>query len=153
VGLALAGAVVWALGDPGVPVLLVFTALNLLLREEFPFSHFPMYAALSEHPFYVRVTDGEDHCLAVGEAAFLVTKVYESERKRVAGEVGVREGRLSPAQLRLPADRVLAYLDACARGGRIPPLPARLRVHEVVLSVEGGRVVRTQRLVGERCPS
>ena len=49
-GVAIAAVVCWAY-EVSYVVLLVVTALNLALREEFPFSHFPMTRCSPSAPF------------------------------------------------------------------------------------------------------
>jgi hypothetical protein len=152
--LGLAGVVAFAFRDSPLAVLATVTALNLMLREEFPFSHFPMYADFSPRALYVRVTDGDGQPVALrgmGAAAPLLTKVYWHERRQAAARLGLAPSRLSEAQLREPGTRTLAFVvGQAALTGAL--LPSRLHLYEVDLTLRAGRIERREQLVAARGP-
>ncbi|MEM7145572.1 MAG: hypothetical protein AAF591_10580 [Verrucomicrobiota bacterium] len=46
-------------------VMFVLVVLCLLLRENFPFSHFPMYSSFSRHSYYVYVADANNEPIPI----------------------------------------------------------------------------------------
>lgn len=154
--LAIGVTLLGAFGESAPTILVIVTVLNLVLREQFPFSHFPMYADFSPRPFYLRVTDDADRPVrldGVAWAAQLLTKVYTHERRLEARRLGIAASRLSAEQLRGPGERALVFLAERAGQTRDAALPDHIRLYEVELTLSAGRIERHPRLVGVRCRS
>lgn len=63
----------------GMWTLVVVTALCLVLREEFPFSHFPMYSSFSNYTYYVYVSGADGKPVPVES----ITSVRTSKLKKI----------------------------------------------------------------------
>ena len=65
-----------------VPAFILTTILCLALRENYPFSHFPMYSRMSGNTFYVYVTDQNDEPVPIHTLTSIRTgrlkKIYNS---------------------------------------------------------------------------
>lgn len=66
--------------------LLVLTLLCLVLRENYPFSHFPMYSSFSKKTYYLYLTDVDGNEIPTKPFAIsnsTLRKIFDS-RKRIA---------------------------------------------------------------------
>ena len=58
-------------------------ALCLMLKENYPFSNFPMYSSFSDHTFFVYVADANDQPIAIEVLTAIRTgrlkKVYDTQ--------------------------------------------------------------------------
>ena len=104
---------------PGFPFHVLFgvTLLNLALRENFPFSHFPMFASFSPRTDYLLLTDEQDRPVALesefGVSAGTLRKRYYTTlhllppdsvpRDRQAGELLLHSLLGSQAAWKVPS--------------------------------------------------
>lgn len=132
------------------PVLWVVTALNLSLREEFPFSHFPMYASFADRVLFLRVTDDRGRRIALGSKARLLTKIYATETGASARQKRVPVEALAEDDLRRAADRVFDYLEDRSRLRGGPELTPALDLYEVRVFFAERTIRITERRVGSR---
>jgi hypothetical protein len=143
-GIALAG-VLWT--DVPLRILLVLTLLNLLLRENFPFSHFPMYASFGDFTYYVFVADEHDEPLALrrvfGVSAPFLKKLYDGE-VRAHRRAGRALSAMTPTELNRAGLVALTHL-----WGRAPAGCRLLRLYQVNLRHDGRTVRETRMLVAE----
>jgi hypothetical protein len=62
-------------------LVVVGLALMLVLKENYPFSHFPMYSRNSEKTYVVHITDGEDKPIVFrqqfGRSVIRVKKIFD----------------------------------------------------------------------------
>ncbi len=134
--------------------LLLLSLACLVVREQFPFSHFPMYSSFGHRTTYVFLADGEGAPLATREVAPVSTptlkKIYENEVRRETERLGVRRSRL-PLDARAAAGRrTLEYLH------RLPSFrpPAtgggEVQLREVTISLRGHRLEKTTETVARR---
>lgn len=134
--------------------MLLIAAACLLLREEFPFSHFPMYSSFGRTTYYVYVADGADRPLPTvktfGVSTPTLKKMYESEvRKEMKHTAASRQGLA--IELRRPAgQRILHRLlnsPRVRRSGNTPPVG--LRLYEVRISLERREFQKRSELIAE----
>ena len=138
---------------PGALLLATLVAC-LGLREWYPFSPFPMYAAFAPSTWHVFVTDGDDHVVSplrlFGVSAIPLRRLFE--RRAIVEQTAAGQ----PAE-EADARAAVALLhfivaESHPQAGAPPP-PARLRLWRVASQVEGTRVVSTKQLLGEiTCP-
>jgi hypothetical protein len=68
-------------------VCLVFVVLCLALKENFPFSHFPMYESFSDYSFVVYVADKNGDPIPIeaisGQRTNALKKIFNKEQKKV----------------------------------------------------------------------
>ena len=135
---------------PSLAVLWTFVLLNLLLRENFPFSHFPMYAGLLDFTDYVYLTDEHDQPIATrrfGLSASTLKKLYHA---RIRGGTSIAALRkLSVEELRPAGREVLQSMLARPRLRERPLTCRRLRLHQVNLRYRGGSFDAERFLVAE----
>lgn len=131
---------------PGLMLGLVFV-LSLALREWYPFSFFPMYAAFGPDSWHVVVTDGDGHLAPTAVLFGLDARPFKRmwECRMLAY---VAAGRSKAEAETLAAQDLLRDVAARPAPGA-PPLPASLRVWMVESNVGDGTIRRQQRLLGE----
>lgn len=123
--------------------LFALTLACLVIREQFPFSNFPMYATFSSHTFYVYLADGAGRPLpaiaTIGMSTPTLKKVYVSEIQKERDRLHLGHKNLDAEQQRAVGERLLARLrnsspqaeSATARGG--------LSLYEVTIDLRHGQ--------------
>jgi hypothetical protein len=134
-------------------VLVVLTLLQFALQENFPFSHYPMYSRFSDQTYLILITDEADNLIPVkaafGLSADFLKRLYDTELRRHAREIGWTQKRWQAPDLHRPALRTLQQL-AAHRGGTAGRAPyARLKLHQVTYSLRAASFQREQVLVAE----
>lgn len=135
--------------------LLLITATCLLIQEQFPFSHFPMYSSFGRSTFYVYVTDSADQPLptlsTLGVSTPTLKKIYESEvRKEMERTPRASRTGLSLEQRRPAGERVLQRLVNSPRARENRNSGRRgLRLYEMRISLEGRKLQKRTELIAE----
>ena len=93
--------------DRGLPVKACVALLitNMALRDNYPFSHYPMYASFSDHTYYVYVAGKDDKPLALqkvtdGIRTSKLKKPYNTDLDKKRKELGKRTRHLSAEERR-----------------------------------------------------
>lgn len=125
--------------------LLVYLGLTQILRENYPFSHYPMYSRPNSGSLRMQfLADGEGKPLPVawhtGITPSKVAKLHANRMRKLHDD-------------RSAALEVLRFLREANAERPRRPLPARIRLMETELSVPGGRVVETHRVLAEDNPA
>ena len=136
--------------QPSLLLLAALTAAHLIVREHFPFSHFPMYSKLAGSRCYLMVADERDAPVPVRHFSFSsvgLMKVYETN---VARRHPNRQPQdLAPRDLRAAAQETLEYLEQRPRDPAVPASFMSLRLYQVNLFAAGGSVREEKLLVAE----
>lgn len=128
---------------------------SMKAAEFYPFSSFPMYSRFSDRPIYVYVSDAEDRPIAAltefGTLSSELKKHYDARLREVKETTGVNLRAMSPEDKRPAGTATLRHLrDHLAPEAFAPGTPERrLRLHEVTIRFENGRVVTDDVVVGE----
>ena len=130
----------------------VITVACLFIREEFPFSNFPMYRSFSNYTYYVYVTgaDGEPLPLntLTGVRAANLKKIYDSEIKALRSETKKRTGdwrgtaALSEEARQPLGEKALTWLRQNSKDPEALASAGALTFHHVGLTIKGGEIVR-----------
>jgi len=102
-----------------VKILIILCVLNLLFRENFPFSHYPMYSKFSSDTRYIYITDENDNPIplktAFGIKSDFLKKVYMNEVNKIAKINNTDYWLLHPSELKPAAKFTLNYLQNVER--------------------------------------
>ena len=134
--------------------MLVITAACLLIREQYPFSNFPMYSSFSDSTYYVYLADGSDQPLstyhAIGVSTATLKKKYESARRAELRRRRISGAQMTDEQRQALGSGILAELRASpgARASSVP-LPEVLRLYEVRVRLADGQLTKHTKLIGE----
>lgn len=115
------------------PAMTLLVLALYLIKEEFPFSNFPMYSRISEEADVVFVTDQKNEPLPM-KALFKTSsatskKMYKKELAEITNPLG-RDSELATAEERRRAGaEVLALLSGRLVGRAIPEGVTALRFH------------------------
>jgi hypothetical protein len=97
--------------------LLIMVLLCLVLRENYPFSHFPMYDQFTNHTYYVFLTDAQGHPIATHRFALrssTLQKIFDRQRRMNLQKFeSAGSARFSLAE-KAAAESLLHYLDGLA---------------------------------------
>jgi hypothetical protein len=131
---------------PGAMLGIVFV-LSFALREWYPFSFFPMYAAFGPDSWHVVVTDGEGQVAPTNVLFGLDARPFKRmwERRMLAYVAAGKSG----AEAETLAAQDLLREVAARPAPSAPPLPASLQVWMVQSNVGDGSIRRQRRLLGE----
>ncbi len=95
--------------------LLVITLAGLILREEFPFSNFPMYSSFTNKASYVFLATASGEPLPTVLTAGMLTgnlkKVFDADLQKARRSAGAR-GKVTDEERRAAGERVLAGVKA-----------------------------------------
>ncbi|MGI9244336.1 MAG: hypothetical protein ACR2RV_26290 [Verrucomicrobiales bacterium] len=145
-----------------VSVAIGLTIACLIAKENFPFTHYPMYSNFEDQTYYVWLADGQGAPIPVEKITYnrlgRIKKIYNSGLQEVRSEIGKATGKkprkreLTLAQRRGPGDTTLRWIYENSRPAAQQSLrdAAPLRLYQVNIRIEGNRVVEDPRkLVGE----
>ncbi len=139
-------------GLPCKPLLLLVLAC-LLVREQFPFSNFPMYSSFTNKTFYVYLADGAGQPVAAAPSTGLRTsqlkKIYQRELRKEEQSPGRPQARLTTDEKRTAGERVLATLKKSQWVRERSTLPSVTRLYEVNILFREGRFEKQSLLVAE----
>lgn len=130
--------------------------LCLLLKENYPFSHFPMYSRFSDRTYYVYVTDRAGDPIPVQSITYIRTsrikKVYDGNLGRIKENLDKDKRELSPEERAPAGAAALEWLYQTTRDEMKPTLDrlGGLQLHSVEVRLQDGETVEMPaELVGE----
>jgi len=133
--------------------LLVLTFLCLALKEQYPFSNFPMYSTFENKTYYVHLADGADQPVPTAEALGLATstlkKIYDGEVRRELRRLQVRREHLTAEQKQAIGGPVLARLKKASAAQGAVGIPEVLRLYQVDIALAGGRFEKRRSFIAE----
>jgi hypothetical protein len=133
--------------------LICITLAGLILHEEFPFSHFPMYSSFTNKATYVYLATASGEPLATVPTAGMLTgnlkKVFDADLQKARKAAGAR-GRVTDEERRAAAERVLGGVKAwqATQTGAIIPVPAT-RLYQVDIRLHDHQFEKETRLLAE----
>jgi len=151
VPLPLAAAIEW-LKRIRFKCLLVMTLLCLGLRENYPFSNFPMFSSFNGHTYLLYLTDAQGTVVSstrLGMQTSALKKIFDTQRRE---ELKKTSGSSKAAQAALvehmAGEALLRYID---RQGSVQPqiqnLLHGLRVQQLTIRLEGHDLVFETRTI------
>ena len=137
--------------------LAIYTALSLIIRENYPLSDYPMYSNPSPERLYYTVTDGEGKALPIqtltGITCPKIGKIYRKKAHIVEDETDVNYKKLSPEHTQAIGMEIFAQLRKEATKLQ-QPMPAILELRRTYISYQDGKVIETPEVLArEPSPS
>jgi hypothetical protein len=130
--------------------LAIFVALSLIARENYPFSHFPMYSSPTAERSYFVVTDDSENPIPIGTLTGLTSAQVGKTYRKKSGERGAELKKIGNDR-RTERDRIVAQeifhalrQRAAKRGNN---LPEKLQLHVVEIRFADGELRETKRLL------
>jgi hypothetical protein len=108
------GAFLGSLRQTRFGCLLVMTLLCLVLRENYPFSHFPMYSSFSRSTYFLYLADEKGAPLSTkrfGLTSSTLKKIFDGERRKALREIPGSYSDRVPAAEEAAGRALLRYLD------------------------------------------
>jgi hypothetical protein len=132
--------------------LLVMTLLCLGLRENYPFSNFPMFSSFNGHTYLLYLTDAQGTAVSstrLGLQTSALKKIFDTHRraelKKTSGSPKAAQAALAE---RTAGEALLRYID---RQGSVQPqirnLLHGLRVQQLTIRLEGHDLVFETRTI------
>ncbi len=124
----------------------VFCALSLELRENYPFSHFPMYGDPSPVRQYYHLADADGKALPIatltGKTAPKLGKMLRSYRDERMKALKSKANDLPKEEWNAIGQKVLDYLRQQA-AVKHQALPAKLKIMSTEIHYQDGKVVES----------
>lgn len=121
--------------------LVLFCALSLALKENYPISHFPMYGNPSDDVYYHWLADAEGNALPIatltGKTAAKLGKMLRSYTQERADALKVERKALPQAEVDAVCRELLAYLRKEATAVKAT-MPERLAVMRTTIHYMDG---------------
>ncbi len=135
--------------------LLLVTLACLLVREQYPFSNFPMYSGFGRNTYYVYLADGNGTPIpaltTMGVSTPTLKKMFADEMAKEREHFKLHPKKLTLEQKRDPGERLLARIKSSSAAlARSAPKPEVLRLYEVTISLEGERFTKQTVLIAEK---
>ena len=138
------------------------TIVCLVVKENFPFTHYPMYSNFEDQTYYVWLGDKDGNPIPAQKVTYnrlgRIKKIYNSGLQEVRDQLGKETGKkprkrdLTLDQRRPPGDQALRWIYANSRPAaqKVLSESAPLRLYQVDVRIEGNQVVEDPaELVGE----
>lgn len=139
-----------------IGALLIYTFLSLELKENYPFSHYPMYSNPSDERHYYLITDGSGQPIPIqtltGVTCPKIGKIFRKKAEELAKKHDVKAKDLSPEGVQEVCDEMFAQLRQEAEG-RQQTLPDRLQLKKSFISYQDSKVVENVELIGTETPT
>jgi hypothetical protein len=145
-----------------ISVAIALTITCLVVKENFPFTHYPMYSNFEDQTYYVWLADGQGEPIPAQKLTYnrlgRIKKIYNTGLQEVREEAGEQTGKkprkrdLTLQQRRPPGDETLRWIYTNSRpeAQRVLRESAPLRLYQVDVRIEGNQVVEDPaELVGE----
>ena len=130
--------------------LAAFCAFSLWAKENYPFSHYPMYSDPDPTAFYHYLTDAEGKPLATyaytGKSAAQVGKIIRTRSIERAKKLGTDAKKMPQVEWDAVCRDTLAYLHTQSQSNGTP-LPERVRIMRTDIRFEGDHVSETPRVL------
>lgn len=135
-----------------ITTLALYTIFSLILKENYPFSNYPMYSNPSpERPYYT-VADGNGQALPIqtktGITCPKIGKIYRKKAEELAKKLDIRAVDLKPDQVQIIGMEIFAQLRHEAEKLK-QPMPGRLQLVKTYISYENGKVVETPNVIAQ----
>ncbi len=137
-------------------VFFIVGALCLVLKENYPFSHFPMYDQFPDHTFYVYIADAKGEPLPfrnfTGYGVSKLKKQYDPEIGEVRKKLKKRKVELTAEERRASGDKILrrVYGNSPETGQEMFKEHSPVRMYHVwIKMIEGKPVEEEPEMVGE----
>lgn len=135
-----------------VTSLLIFCVLSLVLKENYPFSNFPMYTNPSPESSYFSITDGEGNDLPIarltGVTCPKVGKIFKKKAAESQKKQRVKPADLSAEVTQAIGAEIFQYLRESALALRTD-LPAKLQLRHTRIAYEDGRIRETPQILAQ----
>ena len=147
---ALASVVAW-IRQTRYQCLLVMVLLCLVLRENYPFSNFPMYSSSARHTYFLYLTDADGRSLKTrqfGLSNSTLKKIFDRyRRKELAHFADAGSARVSLAE-EAAGQSLLLYLDGLSAGRpQVGKLLVGLQVEHVLVRQDAHDLVFETRTI------
>ena len=129
-----------------ITTLIIYCILSVVIRENFPFSNFPMYSNPSPERFYYTVSEADGKGLPIatltGITSPKIGKIYRKKADELSKKIGVSPNKFTPEQIQGLGLEILTFLRHEAANKK-QTLPAKLQINKIVISYQDGKIVET----------
>lgn len=132
--------------------LAIYTILSLVIKENYPFSNYPMYSNPSpERPYYT-IADGDGKPLPIqtktGITCPKIGKIYRKKAEELGEKLDVNAKELKPEQVQAIGMEIFTQLRTEAAKLK-QPMPERLQLVRTYISYKDGKVIETPNVIAQ----
>ena len=133
--------------------LLVMVLLCLVLRENYPFSNFPMYSSSGKHTYYLYLTDADGQPLKTrqfGLSSSTIKKIFDRYRRKELVHFAEAGSARVPLAEQAAGQSLLLYLDGLsAARPQVRKLLVGLRIEHVLVRQDAHDLVFETRTIAK----
>lgn len=132
----------WLCSTP-ITILALYCAVSLLLEENYPFSHYPMYSNPGADRSYYIVADGVGQPIPIADLTGItcpkVGKMYRKKAQEAGKLLKLNSSSLPPDLQQKVGEEIFAQLRQYARQLN-KEMPAKLILQKIEISYRNGKV-------------
>ncbi len=141
----------WVCSTP-ITILALYCVVSLLLEENYPFSHYPMYSNPGADRSYYIVADSEGQPIPIVDLTGItcpkVGKMYRKKAVELGKRLKLSSSSLPPEQQQKVGEEIFAQLRLYAKQLN-KALPAKLVLQKVDVSYRDGKVSETPEVLAK----
>jgi hypothetical protein len=130
--------------------LAIFTALSLVIKENYPFSNYPMYSNPSPERNYFMITDGEGKPIPVATLTGItcpkIGKIFRKRSDEMADKLKLKRTALPQEMVQAVGMSIFQQLRKEAAGMN-KELPPKLQLMRTDITFEDGKIVELPHLI------
>lgn len=132
--------------------LLIYCLLSVMIRENYPFSNFPMYSNPSPERMYYALADGDGKVLPIatltGITSPKIGKIYRKIVDERSRKLNINPSKFTPEQVESIGLEILQQLRHEAETKK-QTLPPKLQIIKTYISYKDGQIVETSNSIAK----
>ncbi len=132
--------------------LLIYCAISLLLEENYPFSHYPMYSNPGSDRSYYIVADADGQPIPIADLTGItcpkVGKMYRKKAGELASRLKLDRGSLPTEQQQKVGEEIFAQLRLYAKQLN-KSLPDKLVLQKVDINLRDGKITENPKVLAQ----
>ena len=134
--------------------LIIYCIISVIVRENFPFSIFPMYSNPSAERMYYTISKEDGIGLPVqtltGTTSPKIGKIYRTKAEKFSKKNNVKPSDFTEAQVASIGLEIIRDLRAKAeRNGKAEEFPKQVQLNRIWISYKDGKIVETPLVIAK----
>ena len=135
-----------------ITTLVIYCILSVTIRENFPFSNFPMYSNPSAERMYYTISEADGKGLPVatltGITSPKIGKIYRKKADELSRKIKITPSNFTPDHMQSVGRDILTFLRHEAANKK-QTLPDRLQLNRIWIGYLDGKVIETSSVIAK----
>ena len=135
-------------------LLIVITLLNLLFRENYPFTHYPMYSSFSRFSNFIYIADEKDEPIPMkkifGIKSNFLKKIYMEEIEKLSSKKGIEVREFKNTDFKMAGDVALNYLIENCVTSPVVQQYRSIKLYDTIIFLNEGKIQKDKRFITEK---